>query len=109
MSISEQRAEQALRYLAETDAECARLESYFNGLDRMKSPVRSEAFNASLKVSNGERDHESYASMAYKNHLAAMALAEEDYLKVKLKRETEKLVWEHWRSVNKNKREGVVM
>jgi len=105
MSVSEERAEKALRYLAETDQEFARLESYYNGLDRLRHPTRAAVFEQAAG-NNAEREARAYNSREYRELIQKIDQAERDYLEMKYKRETEKLIWEHWRSVNANRRYG---
>ena len=105
MSVSEERAERALRYLAETDEEFSRRESYFSGLERMRHPVKSEVFIRSTGTV-AERESLAYDSTEYREHIGKIDKAEKDFLEMKYKRETERLVWDHWRSLNANRRVG---
>jgi hypothetical protein len=106
MSVSEDRAEQAIRYLAETDKEFARRETHFNALDRMRLAVKGAAFETMHKGTNAERECAAFNSVEYRAHLKAIETAEGEYLEMRYKRETERLVWEHWRSLNANRRAG---
>lgn len=109
MSVSEERAEKALTYLAETDREFARRETEFNALERMRLPAKGAAFEKLGKLgTNTERECAAFNSEEYRSHLNAIAVAETAYLEMRYKRETEKLVWEHWRSINANRRHGNV-
>jgi hypothetical protein len=105
VSVSEDRAEKAIRYLSETDVEFAQRETLFNALERLRVSVKGAAFE-SMKGTDKQKESAAFNSPEYRGHLKNIQTAEGEYLEMRYKRETEKLVWEHWRSVNANRRAG---
>jgi hypothetical protein len=105
MSISDDRRDKAIRYLAETDSELAELEGETMRKEYMLDLVKDRAFlvgdgnNAErLAKANTSAD----ASRAHEEWVQAVVA----FKRIKAKRETERVVWETWRSENSNRRVG---
>lgn len=104
--ITESRMEKALKYLAETDAELAELEGEAMRREYLLDLVKDRAFltgdgnNAErLAKANTSAD----ASRAHEEWVQAVVA----FKRVKAKRETERVVWETWRSENSARKVGM--
>lgn len=103
--ISDDRAEKALKYLAETDRSCA--EAKVNA-ERMefKAKATKQAIFKTGEGSVADRTAVAETSPEYAAAMEAYFAAELDYSHAANKRQTEALVIEVWRSVNANRRHG---
>lgn len=103
--ISDDRRDKAIRYLAETDSELAELEGESMRREYMLDLVKDRGFLVA-DGNNAER-------LAKANTSADTSRAHEEWIQalvafkhMKAKRETERVVWETWRSENSNRRHG---
>ena len=105
--ISDERAEKALRYLVETDEEAARAKADLVAAEEKRKTVRAVEF---LRNSGtvAEREALSMASEGYESAVTAIEEKTYTYEALRLKRASEALVIEMWRSLNANKRVGNV-
>ena len=103
--ISDERRDKAIRYLAETDSELAELEGETMRREYMLDLVKDHAF-LTTDGNNAERQAKANtsadASRAHEEWVQAVVA----FKRIKAKRETERVVWETWRSENSNRRVG---
>lgn len=103
--ISEERREKAMRYLAETDLDCAELEGDMARREYMLDMVRDRAF---LVASGNVREREATANVSAETQRAheewVQALVRFKHMKAK--RQTESMICDQWRSENANRRQG---
>lgn len=105
MSISERRAEQAIENLASTDEAYAQAKSLTKGLEYRLKVCKAIAFlGASGTVA--EKEAAALSSAEYIEILDEYQSAMLDMETLGAKRKKEELIWEHWRSVNANRRAG---
>jgi hypothetical protein len=104
--ISDERREKAMRYLAETDLECAELEGEQVRREYLLDMIRDRGFLTADGSSIRERE-------ARSNTSADVQRAHEEYVQalvrfkhVKAKRQTETMICDQWRSENANRRQG---
>lgn len=103
--VTQQRMEEALGYLSDTDETCATLRA-----DMERAEFRAKRTEQAIfKISDGtvaERTAVAKTSpdteAAYEKHFQAM----QDYWTVANRRATEAIVIETWRSLNANRRQG---
>jgi hypothetical protein len=103
--ISEDRKEKAMRYLAETDLECAELEGDQVRREYLLEMIKDRVF---LTSEGNNREREATA-----NTSAEVQRAHEEWVQalvrfkhVKSKRQTEAMICDQWRSENANRRQG---
>lgn len=103
--ISDERREKAMRYLAETDLECAELEGDEARREYLLEMIKDRAF---LTADGTVREREATA-----NTSAEVQRAHEEWVQalvrfkhVKAKRQTEAMICDQWRSENANRRQG---
>ena len=105
MSVSLERAEKALRYLAETDQEIAEARA---DVSRAEYILKRREATSYLSASGTQEERRSIARASDDYEQASetytKALAAYEYLKAK--RETERIVWETWRSLESSRRQG---
>lgn len=103
--ISDDRAEKALKYLAETDRPCA--EAKVNA-ERMefKAKVTKQTIFKIADGSIADRTALADTSTDYATAMEAYFAALQEYAQMANKRQTEAFVIEVWRSVNANRRHG---
>ncbi len=104
--ISNERLTKALTYLAETDEECARRLGYYEGLKDQKNTIYSECYADQEGDTVKDREMGAYRDERYKYHISAIGEARVEYETVRLKRKTEEIIVEAWRSMNANRRVG---
>ncbi len=104
--ISDERKEKAMRYLAETDLECAELEGEQVRREYLLDMIRDRIFLTSDGSNIRERE-------ARANTSADVQRAHEEYVQalvrfkhMKSKRQTETMICDQWRSENANRRQG---
>lgn len=103
MNVTPERAEKALRYLAETDEDVALAKSRVSACEYLLKRKEAHGF---LSASGNIEERRSIArtsdeySEACKEYTDALTA----YEHLKAKRETERLVWETWRSINASQR-----
>ena len=105
--ISTERLQKALTYLAETDDSCAKAKALMIGLEHQLKTVKSVVFTKATGTM-AEKDAAAYASKSYVDHVEKIQNATYDYETLRNKRLTEELIIEVWRSINSNRRHGVV-
>lgn len=105
--ISDERRDQALTYLAETDESAARFKA-----DHAKAKWKADSIFATIKaVADGtvaQKEGEAVNNPVYieaKEHEFALFF---EYEKIKNKRATEAILVDTWRSMNANRRQGGV-
>jgi hypothetical protein len=103
--ITDERREKAIRYLAETDLDCAELEGEQLRREYMLDLVKDRVF---LTSSGNVREREATA-----NTSAETQRAHEEWIQalvrfkhMKAKRQTEAMICDQWRSENANRRQG---
>jgi hypothetical protein len=103
--ISDERREKAMRYLAETDLECAELEGEQVRREYLLDMIKDRCF---LTAEGNVREREATANTA-----AEVQRAHEEWVQalvrfkhMKSKRQTEAMICDQWRSENANRRQG---
>lgn len=103
--ISDDRAEKALRYLAETDLTCAEAKANME-----RAEFKAKAINQSIfQISAGsvaDRKAAADTSADYADAMRVYFEALRDYSHVANKRDTERIVMDTWRTVQANRRQG---
>ena len=105
MTITTERMEKALSYLAETDETCANLRADMERAEFKAKAIRDALFMrltgtvAERTAQAGEKAEYHEAMNRYFGFVSA-------YESVKNKRSTEAIVCECWRSLNANRRQG---
>ena len=103
--ISDDRRDKAIRYLAETDSELAELEGETMRREYMLDLVKDRAFlteDGNNEVRKAKANTAAESSRAHEEWVQAVVA----FKRIKAKRETERVVWETWRSENSNRRQG---
>ncbi len=105
--ITQDRAEKAITYLAETDVDCARAKALLEGLTRQEKTVKAVAFlSAEGKVA--ERTARAESCAEFTGHSRKIEDATLDFETLRNRRNTAAMVIEMWRSLNANQRRGNV-
>ena len=104
MIISDERLEQALRYLANTDAKYAVAKSEADRMDDMTKVVYGQCYAESVGDTVKEREHSAYTDAAYQNHIHELAEAKRVVFDYANKRETQRVIYEAWRTLQANNR-----
>lgn len=103
--ITEDRRDKSLKYLVDTDLECAELEAEVLRKEYMLEMVKDRVF---LSSDGTVRERESRSRLsgevqtAHENWLQALV----KFKHMKAKRQTEAIVCDQWRSENANRRQG---
>lgn len=105
MSVSEERAEMSLRYMAETDNEVAEAKAELEAAEYILKRIEAREF-LSESGSVKERESKARVSKAYEDGYKAVTAALAKYERIRAKRETERLVWETWRTGEASRRHG---
>jgi hypothetical protein len=103
--ISNERAEQALRYLASTDESCAAAKANQERMEYKAKAVRQQVFlieegTVAERQAKAEVDHD------HQNALEEYFDAMKTYSAINNKRETERIVLDTWRTISANRRSG---
>jgi len=103
--ISNERAEQALHYLAETDESCGAAKAHQERMEYKAKAVRQQVFlleqgTVAERQARAEVDHD------YQSVLQQYFHAIKTYSAINNKRETERIVLDTWRTVQANRRSG---
>jgi len=106
MSISDERMERALRYLAETDELVAEAKTQVARCEYLSKQVRARVFLTATGDTVRERECMAETSQEVSEVDGELAKAILAYEKLRAKRTTEELVTECWRSINANRRQG---
>jgi len=108
MSISDERMERALRYLAETDELVAEAKTQVVRLEFLAKRVRARVFLTAPGDTVREREAYTETTEDVKDVDETQVQAILAYEKLRAKRTTEELVIEAWRSLNASRRVGHV-
>lgn len=103
--IPDARAEQALRYLAETDEPCADAKANMERAEYKAKAVKAAVF-LHAQGTVAERQAEAESAQAHQDALSAYFDAVKAYSHLANKRETERIVMDTWRTVQANRRHG---
>ena len=108
--ITEQRLTQALKYLAETDEPAAKAKAYMLGLEGQEKTVLATQFLGTWLEGKkvAEKDAAARTSVPYFEWMDQYKESVYDFEILRNKRSTEALIVEVWRSLNSNRRAGVV-
>lgn len=106
--VTQEKMEECLIYLSDTDDEYARLRALVNGLDRQTRTIKAVAFRNSREPTAAAKEQAAYCSPDYIEHLKKIEIAEREMLTLGEKRNTRTTWIECWRSVNKAYRQGMV-
>ena len=100
-------ADNAIKYLVQTDDDFARAKTLSDALYEQKKTIQALQF---LKASGSaaERTQKALASEAYQDHLKKISDAQMDFETLRNKRISQVSVIDMWRSVNSNQRKGKV-
>ena len=103
--ISDNRLQQALTYLATTDEPCAMAKAHADALREQLKTIEAMEY---LKADGAVKEREAHArsSVDYKNQTALIEDATAEYETMRLKRATEALIVEVWRTEAANRRAG---
>jgi len=103
--ITDDRRDKSIRYLAETDSEMAEAEGESMRREFMLDLVKDRCFltsDGSVAERNAKAGTAVDVSRAHEEWVQAIVA----FKRIKAKRETERVVWETWRSENSNRRQG---
>ena len=103
--ISDERAEKALRYLAATDESCRAAKAHQERMEYKAKAVRQQVFlieegTVAERQAKAEVDHD------HQNALDQYFDAMKTYSAIAMKRETERIVLDTWRTISANRRSG---
>lgn len=103
--ISDERRDKAIRYLAETDGEMAELEGETMRREFMFELVKDRVYlteDGNVETRKAKSRVAAESSKAHEEWIQAVVA----FKRIKAKRETERVIWETWRSENSNRRVG---
>lgn len=104
-AITQERMEDALQFLSETDEPCAALRTDMERAEYRAKRTKSAVFklsDGSVAERNALADTHTDTDVAYEEYFKAMR----EYEAMKNKRATESIVFEAWRSLNSNRRQA---
>lgn len=107
--ISQERLQQALTYLAETDEECGILRSNVARAEFKAKSIRNTLIMASDQKTVADRQTEAETSQEYRAAKEEEFFAFSRYEGMKNERATESILIDVWRSLNAGRRSGQVM
>ena len=107
MIVSEERLTKALKYLAETDEPAARAKAYMIGIENQEKTILAVGFLAATGTV-AERESNARTSAEFLQWQKTHEQAVYDFEIMRNKRNTETMIVEVWRSLNSNRRAGVV-
>ena len=107
MTVSQERMERALTYLAQTDEEYAKAKALVEGLKESMKPVKANLF---LRFKGGvsEREQMALGHPDYAIHIEKYQQAIQDFEYIRAKRLTETLIVDCWRSLNSARGKGII-
>jgi hypothetical protein len=105
--VTDERAEKALRYLAETDETCAELKTDAERMEFAAKAIKDSIFKR-LAGSVADRQAEAGSNVEYENAMVGYFNALQSFEAMRNKRNTEALVIEVWRSVTASRRAGMI-
>jgi hypothetical protein len=103
--ITQQRMEEALEYLSDTDEPCAALRADMERAEWKAKRTKSAIFQistGSVAERNAVADTSTDTEAAYEKYFKAM----QEHDAMKNRRATEAIVFEAWRSLNSNRRQA---
>jgi len=103
--ITDDRRDQAMRYMAETDSEMAEAEGDTMRREFTLDLIKDRCFLAadgSVAERNAKAGIAPEVGRAHEEWVQALVA----FKRIKAKRESERIVWETWRSENSNRRQG---
>ncbi len=103
--ITDSRRDKAITYLAETDSELAELEGEAMRREFMFELVKDRVYlteEGNVETRKARSRVAAESSKAHEEWIQAVVALK----RIKAKRETERVVWETWRSENSNRRQG---
>lgn len=103
--ISDERAEKALRYLAETDLPCAEAKANAERMEFKAKAIRHALFLHSTGTV-AERQAKAETDDAYEDAMGEYLKAVSEYSHMMNKRDTEHIVLDTWRTIQANRRRG---
>ena len=106
--IDQAKAEAALAFLADTDADCASAKSLLEGLTRQERTIKSVAFLDAIG-SVAERNARAEVSVAYTEHTKKVEAAVLDYHTLRNRRDTAVMVIEFFRTLESSRRKGNIV
>ena len=98
----------ALRYMAETDEQGAKLAAHVKALEHQAKTIKGLAFLDATGATMAEKEAEAVSSSAYRAWIEDYENAVADSETIKAKRKRAELTVEVWRSINANQRRGNV-
>jgi len=110
MTISTDRMEKGLRYMAETDVQFGMLKGLVDDMDyRLKvceaqGIIGNKGAGAQDLVKSLARTSDEYKKLIDEKYQLVMEMEI-----IEAKRHTEELIFEAWRSINSNRRSGIVV
>lgn len=106
--LTQERAEAALDFLANTDKEYGRLRGLVSGLDESRRIVKANEFLLN-QGSAAMREQLAYASINYVEHIEKYESAVAEFETLRAQRLTAQTQIEMWRSVNSARKQGMVL
>ena len=107
MSLSQDRMEKALRFLAETDEGCAELRAEMERAE-FRAKATKEAIFKRLAGGVAERQAEAASSDEYAQAMEAYFVQLKGFESIRNKRSTEMVVIDVWRTLESSRRKGNV-
>lgn len=104
-AITQERMEQALAYLSDTDEDCAALRADVERAEFKAKRTKAAVFtisDGSVADRNAVAETSNETATAYEQYFAAL----QKFDAMKNKRATESIVFEAWRSLNSNRRQA---
>lgn len=104
-AITQERMEDALAYLSETDEPCAALRADVERAEFKAKRTKASVFQISdgtVADRNADAETSSSTEAAYEQYFAAL----QKFDAMKNRRATESIVFEAWRSLNSNRRQA---
>ena len=108
MRIDQEKMEEALQFLSESDEEYASLRALVQGLDRQTRTIKAIAFERAREGSAAAKEQAAYASIQYREHLQKIELAERECLILQERRNTAVTTIDCWRSLNAARNRGMM-
>lgn len=105
----DERVEKAVNYLATTDEPAAKAKTLFKGLEAQIKTIEAVEFKktSASGMTVPEKWAEVHTSQSYLDHHKKIYDAMLDHELLQNRRGTAELLFEYWRSMNSNKRQGV--
>ena len=107
-SITDKRAEAAIKFLCQTDEQAAVAKSYMVGLEKQEKTVLATEMLKSLEKSAAMKEQEARCSESYQEWQKKYENDVYDFEIARNKRNSASMTVELWRSVNANRNRGNV-